>query len=55
MSIDERVHCKAYDEGRKSAPKVFNPNFSRHMEKIEKREVDMRRAKQREGKITMQY
>jgi hypothetical protein len=53
MNINVNVHKKAYDEGRKSAPKVFNPNFSKHMEKIEKREVDMRRAKQREGKITM--
>lgn len=55
MSIDENLHRKAYDEGRKSAPKVFNPNFSKHMEKIVKREIDMKRAKQRESKITMWY
>ncbi len=55
MSIDERVHRKAYDEGRESAPKVFNPNFSKHMEKVVKREIDMKRAKQRDSKITMQY
>ena len=53
MNINVNVHKKAYDEGRKSAPKVFNPNFDKHMQKIEKREVDMRRAKQRENKITM--
>ena len=53
MNINVNVHKKAYDEGRKSAPKVFNPNFSKHMEKIEKRELDIKRAKQRENKISM--
>lgn len=44
MSIDVRVHKKAYDEGRKTSPNSFNPNFDKHMQKVVKREEARRKA-----------
>lgn len=47
------VHKKAYDEGRKSAPTAFNPNFDKHMKKVVQRDQNLRREHQKQTKITM--
>jgi len=49
--MDEKLHKKAYDEGRKSAPNVFNPNFSKHMEKVVKRDEALKKVAFEERKI----
>jgi hypothetical protein len=51
--MDEKLHRKAYDEGCKTSPKSFNPDFGKHMQKVVQRDIALRKAKQQETKITM--
>jgi len=49
--MDVNKHKKAYDEGRKSSPNAFNPNFNKHMQKVVKRDENHSKAAYEARKI----